>query len=73
MRWRAHRSWFRVYWPETTLPCVATLARLPNLEGLYLDDTQVTPAGLARLAGLPKLQFVSVNGAKIPAAALKGF
>ena len=42
-----------------------TLDPAKRPKGLLLDNTKITDAGLAHLAGLPKLQFLGLGGTKV--------
>lgn len=49
---------------------VATLAKLPNLERLHLENTKVTDAGIASLAGLKGLEYLNLYGTKVTDAGI---
>ncbi len=64
----------RQYGPDTknewslTDQSLATLAGIPTLESLSLDEVRLTHAGLARLKSLPNLKKLTLQRADIPAA-----
>lgn len=63
--------WLDLGGTRVTDVALETVARLPNLTRLRLQNTAVTDTGIARLAGLAHLESLNVFGTRVSDAALE--
>jgi len=66
----AHVVWVDLARSQITDAGISTLAKLPNLERLHLENTKIGDAGIAQLAGLQKLEYLNLYGTKVTDAGL---
>ncbi|MDB6074193.1 MAG: Leucine rich repeat-containing protein [Verrucomicrobiaceae bacterium] len=62
--------WVDLARSQVTDAGIATLAKLPNLERLHLENTKVTDTGLASLTGLKGLEYLNLYGTKVTDAGI---
>jgi hypothetical protein len=60
-----HVLWVDLARSQVTDAAGDTLAKMPNLERLHLENTKVTDAGIAKLAVLQNLEYLNLYGNKV--------
>ncbi len=66
----SHIVWAELGRSKVTDAGLATIAMMPNLERLHLENTAVTDAGLVHLAGLARLEYLNLYGTKVTDAGI---
>ncbi len=62
--------WLDLARSQVTDAGLDTIAKMPYLERLHLENTKVTDAGVAKLGSLPALEYLNLYGAKVTDAGI---
>lgn len=65
-----HIVWVDLARSKVTDAAIDTLAKMPSLERLHLENTKVTDAGIAKLAALQKLEYLNLYNTEVTDAGI---